>query len=691
MILHIKIDVICDLRIGRQPRRATGAHDVRELNEKDGRLTPAAIFLQDSAEASPAGVVFRAAELFGADGVGASLLDLGLLTELGRAIELLRVLAAVERRSGPLDDFKRAFAARFEGQTVPLAKVLDEDQGIGFSGPPPPRQPSLGRPFHPIHAYLLERLAETADAPELVLTESDSLHITELAGSQAIPLQERSCAVIASLLPLPKTGALAHKPPELMLERLMAPAGVALAAVESSAGPAVLSCLAELRRLDLGPCAIAVDAADALDDLTLTQLGERLVLHSLRLRRQVVLLPPFSQRAPAAAFLAALSREQTLDLRFSWGPLARAALKLPQVRSGRILLAAASQRLSEPPTPLHERAWPAARAVCIPFVRGRERTPAQAQPLPSPIGTKRSFVPGSEWLYLRLFANPAVQDEVLCTVGPTAEELAARGISRGWFFLRYDDPEPHLRLRLSGDPQRLLSEVLPALEASIAPLRASGLIWRVELDTYQREIERYGGSEAILLAERLFQADSEAVLGILGRLQGPEAPLSRFQLALLGIELLLDDLDLWNGMRAQVVAELRQGLAAELSLDEPRRRQLGEKFREHGPALHKLFSAACTPGGDRQHPLGPGIRLFARRSQTVTQVAAALRELSSSGRLSRSISELSASFVHMHCNRLLTGAQRPQELVLYDMLARIFRSRERGSAWPTAKGARACP
>lgn len=42
--------------------------------------------------------------------------------------------------------------------------------------------------------YLLERLAATADAPEFFLTESDILYITELAGSQAIPMQERAAA-----------------------------------------------------------------------------------------------------------------------------------------------------------------------------------------------------------------------------------------------------------------------------------------------------------------------------------------------------------------------------------------------------------------------------------------------------------------------------------------------------------------
>jgi hypothetical protein len=46
-----------------------------------------------------------------------------------------------------------------------------------------------------------------------------------------------------------------------------------------------------------------------------------------------------------------------------------------------------------------------------------------------------------------------------------------------------------------------------------------------------------------------------------------------------------------------------------------------------------------------------------------------------SGRLARPLADLAASFLHMHANRLLRSAQRAQELVLYDFLARLYESR----------------
>jgi hypothetical protein len=52
-----------------------------------------------------------------------------------------------------------------------------------------------------------------------------------------------------------------------------------------------------------------------------------------------------------------------------------------------------------------------------------------------------------------------------------------------------------------------------------------------------------------------------------------------------------------------------------------------------------------------------------------------LRWLAQVGRLSTPISDLAASFAHMHVNRLLRSAHRAQELVLYELLDRAYSAR----------------
>src|SRR5439155_20641658 len=68
----------------------------------------------------------------------------------------------------------------------------------------------------------------------------------------------------------------------------------------------------------------------------------------------------------------------------------------------------------------------------------------------------RRFAPGSAWLYAKLHGRAATADALLRDgPGPLVRSLRARGVIEGWFFIRFADPNPHLRLRLRGDPARL--------------------------------------------------------------------------------------------------------------------------------------------------------------------------------------------------------------------------------------------
>src|SRR5262249_41692488 len=165
-----------------------------------------------------------------------------------------------------------------------------------------------------------------------------------------------------------------------------------------------------------------------------------------------------------------------------------------------------------------------AHELVVPFVRKegarREEEANQRQGFhPSSFvlhpSEPRTFPPGSEWLYVKLYTGPATMDRLLRDViQPLVDRVLRTGAADRWFFIRYGDPHWHLRLRFRGAPSRLSGEVLPALQAATTPLLADGLLSRVQLDTYEREVERYGGPEGMVLAEQLFQADSEAVLAL---------------------------------------------------------------------------------------------------------------------------------------------------------------------------------
>jgi thiopeptide-type bacteriocin biosynthesis protein len=319
--------------------------------------------------------------------------------------------------------------------------------------------------------------------------------------------------------------------------------------------------------------------------------------------------------------------------------------------------------------------------VVVPFVRsepanqGHKPSEIWNQPAHAPrpsSARRRSFPPGSEWLYAKLYTGRATADDVLTTVvRPVTQEALSSEAAYGWFFIRYADPDLHIRLRLHGKPERLQKEVWPALSAALTPLLEDGRVWRLQLDTYEREVERYGGPEGIVLAERAFQADSEAALEIVERYPEDARGDVRWRLALCGMDCLLTDLGLDLGQRRDVLAEVRASFAAEFRADVNLRRHLGDLYRKERPSLERLLSTKYANADDE---LAAGLAVLRRRSARWAAAMLALREAAAAGRLELPLTRLAPSVLHMNANRLLRSAQRAQELVLYDFLARFYES-----------------
>ncbi|MFG2224534.1 lantibiotic dehydratase [Streptomyces sp. NPDC048644] len=161
----------------------------------------------------------------------------------------------------------------------------------------------------------------------------------------------------------------------------------------------------------------------------------------------------------------------------------------------------------------------------------RQDPPAAARPVrrpapPRPPGTVH--LPGGEWLQVCLYTPAERHEELLAAQLPELLGQLPEQVDR-WFFLRYQDAEgPHLRLRFHAPPAVLARDLLPLLHERAAALHTGGLTGRVVWDSYDPELERYGGPDAMAAAERVFHADSLAVLEHLRRRytrQDPTAPL----------------------------------------------------------------------------------------------------------------------------------------------------------------------
>jgi thiopeptide-type bacteriocin biosynthesis protein len=317
--------------------------------------------------------------------------------------------------------------------------------------------------------------------------------------------------------------------------------------------------------------------------------------------------------------------------------------------------------------------------LVIPFVR-RAAPPARPLPLPQPVPRDfhRRLPPGSSWLYCKLYTTAAAADDLLRTVvRPVVAQAEAAGTIRGWFFLRYNDPDFHVRLRFHGAPDALLGAVVPALRVAAAAAFASGRIGRLQLDTYEREVDRYGGPNGIELAEQIFHADSAAALAWIADHAVAANESARWHLALRGLDQLTDDLGLSCVDKHRLAAALRDDLQRRLRVGSAVLRAIGDRFRVERASLERLLDRT----GDTTHPLATALAVCARRSATLRPVVDELRRREAAGRLTRSIAEQARSHVHLSINRIACTQPLEQELVLCSFLARLYRSRlVRGSS-----------
>ena len=282
----------------------------------------------------------------------------------------------------------------------------------------------------------------------------------------------------------------------------------------------------------------------------------------------------------------------------------------------------------------------------------------------------RSFPPGSGWLFAKLYAGIATLDELLVqVVAPTSEEARRSGAADSWFFIRYCDPDPHLRVRYRGAPERLWSELLPALGRRAAPLVDTGVMWRFELATYEREVERFGGPDGMELCESLFAADSDAVLAIVADLADRTAD-DRWRIALRGVDDLLIDLGYDIEQRRRLLETHRDGLARELGAGTAAFREMGARYRAERGRMATLLARGPASDPCTEHALSSCLDHLALRSERARPLARELRAHAGAGQLAASLDDIARSLVHLHLNRLLRSSQRAQELVLCDLLRR---------------------
>ncbi|MEN8908333.1 MAG: lantibiotic dehydratase [Clostridiales bacterium] len=251
--------------------------------------------------------------------------------------------------------------------------------------------------------------------------------------------------------------------------------------------------------------------------------------------------------------------------------------------------------------------------------------------------------PGSDWLFIKFYGNKNREEEFIAfRLKEICKEIVENNYVEKYFFMRYVDPEPHIRLRFNGNPQMLYATLLPKLYEYSISLKNEGLLSRLVLDTYEREVERYGGPEIIDFAEDIFYIDSEIVHELIYLKRNGELKFDFEKLIIISIIYYLEQFQLDFDSQLEFLDSI---------ID---RKQYLDDFRKDRKTYIKISNSNNDWEGLKTFSEGNLIKeILSRRSKKVSRFIQKLNLLEFNERLFNSKRDILASIIHLHCNRII--------------------------------------
>lgn len=274
----------------------------------------------------------------------------------------------------------------------------------------------------------------------------------------------------------------------------------------------------------------------------------------------------------------------------------------------------------------------------------------------------RKFVPGTEWLYLKIYTGIKTSDIILEeAVQLLVEYFQQNNFISKWFFIRYNDPKPHLRVRFKlsnyGNNENY-NKVFDKINEALQDFVDSGEISNIVIDTYNREMERYG-ENTIEAAETMFHRNSELTLQCL-HFDDEE----KIMVSLFSIDEILNRLNLSIQEKLDWIKDFNAAFKHKFNADKKLNSQLDKKYREFKPKYVDFLQSE---------------EFSEERNSVISNIEESNPELQNiihhhkNQTLEMPLQSLFQSMFHMNINRLFVSNQRLFEMVIYDYLLRYYK------------------
>jgi len=259
----------------------------------------------------------------------------------------------------------------------------------------------------------------------------------------------------------------------------------------------------------------------------------------------------------------------------------------------------------------------------------------------------RFQLPGGDWLYFELYSHTIKSNSLLLgKINPLMKTY--REQLKKWFFIRYTDPTPHLRLRLHLKNKVFGFKIIEALKQIMEPEMQEGRLIDLKIKTYFRETQRYG-AKRMDLVEQFFFTDSKAILFLLGKAKKEN------QLIASSLDLILQWCEIcMPNINDQIlfINQMANNFASEMLIGPDHYKKINANFNEIKNEIGTLNIKPPTSITKRYHQL---IKVILSTCTTNDEQH-----------------KLLADLIHMHVNRLFSVDQRMYETIIYHYVLRML-------------------
>lgn len=257
---------------------------------------------------------------------------------------------------------------------------------------------------------------------------------------------------------------------------------------------------------------------------------------------------------------------------------------------------------------------------------------------------KKTLFPIEECVYLKLYINPNSLSEIpIIQVHKFISKLRKHEIFSHYFFIRYTDPDYHIRLRFFYKPNTKSSQIYFFIDSILRYLRMSNSFHKITIDTYDREVERYTSSK-MFNVEYLFFLESEFLINNLLKIENKNK-LFNESLKVFNLYVNLFELDITE--KITFITTFKDAYEAEFNYQKNQKKVIANSFRIYRTEIEEITNDD----------------IYKYKLCIIDTIRYILQDITHHEKI-----KILSSIIHMFYNRLFSTNQREIESIAYQIL-----------------------